>query len=91
MQDWSPFLDVINSGGAVAILILFLWAFITERIVPRGRMLEWKELALRGTAIADNATKTAVELAPDASLQAQIAELRAELRAAGRGSSSEDA
>lgn len=31
-------LDLIAKGGVVAVLGLILWAFLTERIIPRGRL-----------------------------------------------------
>lgn len=79
MNDWGPVLDAVNTGGAVAILVILLWAFITERIVPRGRMLEWKELALGSREIVKDSVKTAVSLAPESSVNSQLEYLKNEV------------
>ena len=38
MPPINDLLQLINAGGTVALLILVVYGFLTERIVPRGRL-----------------------------------------------------
>lgn len=49
MEPLSLVWQIVNTGGVVGVLIIIMWLFITERIVPAKRMQEWKDLALKAT------------------------------------------
>lgn len=71
MEGLGPLVDVIDKGGLIAVLIIVLWLFLTERIVPRKRMEEWKEVAMAGRKLVNDSVMTVSEVVPVAQAMAE--------------------
>lgn len=56
-------LDVLDTLSTVSLLGLVIWAFLTERIIPKGRLTDQKELTKEAIAGWRESTKAVDRMA----------------------------